>query len=92
MHFSLKKIYSNSAYCYAKKTLGAFHLIVNLQAIQPICLPEEPSSENKYDDRTVHLIGWGSSNKNGKPSETLRRVTIQIFSQRLVNGFLDMLM
>jgi hypothetical protein len=37
---------------------------------------------NKYDDRFVQLIGWGSSNKNGKFSQKLKRVAIQVFSQR----------
>jgi len=48
------------------------------QFIQPICLAEKPASDNKYDDRTVQFIGWGGTNG------TLKRQTIQIFSQRWV--------
>ena len=58
------------------------------QFIQPICLPEEPAPDNKYDDDAVHLIGWGSSSKNGQPSKRLRRVILQIYSHGWVFHFM----
>ena len=54
-----------------------------LQSIWPICLPHEASSNyEKYDDNLVHLIGWGSSQKNEKASNKLKRVVIQVYPLR----------
>ena len=50
-----------------------------LQSIRPICLPHESTNLEKYDDNLVHLIGWGSSQKNEKASSKLKRVVIQVY-------------
>jgi hypothetical protein len=59
--------------------------LIFLQSIKPICLPQEASSNaDKYDGNLVTLIGWGSTtNFDGKPSQELRNVDIQVYSQRL---------
>ena len=53
------------------------------RAILPICLPESPSDDiHKYDDRSVELIGWGSTESRGSASHSLKRVSISIFPNR----------
>ena len=49
--------------------------------ISPICLP---SSEKDYDEKTVHLTGWGAKFDHGDPSNTLQRVVLTVFPQRYV--------
>ena len=78
--FSDMKIYSFVTFIFLLNNNG---LHFKSQDIRPICLPSEPSSEvSKYDNWLVHLIGWGSAALNEKPSNALRRVAIQIYSQR----------
>ena len=51
--------------------------------MRPVCLPLEANTNvEKYDNRKVELTGWGSSDLTGQPSKTLKRVSIEIFSQR----------
>jgi len=53
------------------------------KAILPICLPETSSEDiHKYDDRSVELIGWGSTESRGSSSNTLKRVSITILPNR----------
>ena len=48
-----------------------------------VCLPDVPSeSIEKYDRMLVHLLGWGSEERNGKTSSMLERVQIEVFPQR----------
>jgi len=55
------------------------------RAINPVCLPEGISHEiNKYDNDLAELIGWGSSQADGKVSDLLKRANVKIFSQRLI--------
>jgi secreted trypsin-like serine protease len=54
--------------------------------IQPICLPENSSNDvHKYDRDQVDLLGWGASNRNGKTSKTLKRVSQIIFPNKYCN-------
>ena len=51
--------------------------------INPVCLPESISYDaNEYKNDQAELLGWGSETKNGKPSNTLKRVNVKVFSQR----------
>ncbi len=53
------------------------------RAINPVCLPEGISLDvKKYDNDLAELIGWGSSQADGKVSDVLKRVNVKIFSQR----------
>jgi secreted trypsin-like serine protease len=54
--------------------------------IQPICLPENYSTDvHKYDRDQVDLLGWGASSRNGKTSKTLKRVSQIIFPNKYCN-------
>ncbi len=51
--------------------------------INPVCLPESISYDiNEYKNDQAQLLGWGSEIKNGKPSNTLKRVNVKVLSQR----------
>jgi len=53
------------------------------KAILPVCLPETSSDDiHKYDDRSVELIGWGSTESRGSSSNSLKRVRISVFPNR----------
>ena len=57
--------------------------VIFSRAILPVCLPNSPSDDiEKYDDRSVELIGWGSTESRGSSSNTLKRVSITIFPNR----------
>ncbi len=52
----------------------------------PVCLPTsfdvKSFDVNKYEDKSVHLIGWGSSILNGNLNARIKRVDIKVFSQK----------
>ena len=51
--------------------------------IYSICLPSD-SNENRDDDR-VDLLGWGSSDANGKTSKLLQRVSLTLYPNSYCN-------
>ena len=74
--------------CPSRKLLWTSH-IANTdlieQEVRPICLPDKPSSNVfEYDNDLAQLIGWGQASLNGKTPNSLKRVAIQIYSQRQV--------
>jgi hypothetical protein len=40
---------------------------------------------DEYSDKAVQLIGWGSKVRNGAASDSLKRITINVFPMRYVN-------
>jgi hypothetical protein len=48
--------------------------------VRPICLPKRSSlAADEYDSDSVTLTGWGNMFKNGPPSPTLMKGSLQIF-------------
>ena len=53
------------------------------RSIYPICLPPSDTFNiNEYNEKSVQLIGWGSSSKEGKISHVLKRVPLTVFPTR----------
>ena len=43
----------------------------------------EPSSNiDKYEEKTVELIGWGSKTKAGSTSDWLKRISLTVLPMR----------
>ncbi|KAI9553936.1 hypothetical protein GHT06_019207 [Daphnia sinensis] len=56
------------------------------ETISPVCLPSA-DSDDKYVDRDVTIIGWGSPIEGGFQSHVLRQVTVQVMSNAKCQKF-----
>ena len=75
--------YKKSTAYYDVAILQTKESIEFSNSIGPICLPKESSEDiHRYDHRYVELIGWGSKHKLAANSPRLRRVSLNVYSNR----------
>ncbi|XP_067125324.1 clotting factor B-like [Centruroides vittatus] len=51
--------------------------------VTPVCLP---SNNERYDGKSVTVIGWGDTSYNGRPADALQEATINVIPNHQCNA------